>query len=303
MNDMFTQDKIEIIPCQTLIDSLSLKLEIEQTANYLGISYGWHYLLDFVWGANQLQKITNGQKILDAGASLGVMQWWLAKQGATVISVDLEDRKRIDPKLKAWCPIQGLRPSDYDDFVFNDFLPSKNPRKWHKYPSKLSYAVITQLRKLAKHPNKKIGKVYFYQQNIADMIDLEDNSIDAIISISALEHNSLTDLQKCVKELTRVCKVGGAIIATVGAAKETDWYHEPSQGWCFSEKTLVEIFNLEEGYTSNYEKYYQLMCELRNNSELKAKIPSEYFQSGNNGLPWGIWDPKYLPVGIVKVKR
>ena len=102
--------------------------------------------------------------------------------------------------------------------------------------------------------------------------------------------------------VARVLKPGGAILATLGAAKGEDWYHEPSQGWCYSEATLKRVFDIPSVVRSNYQQYDQLFESLRGNKELKDNLASFYFNSGNNGMPWGKWDPQYQPVGIAKVK-
>ena len=71
---------------------------------------------------------------------------------------------------------------------------------------------------------------------------MASESVDAVVSISSLEHNTLEDLPAIVTELMRVLKPGGRLVATVGASKADDWFHEPSQGWCFTEQTLRSIF-------------------------------------------------------------
>ena len=134
------------------------------------------------------------------------------------------------------------------------------------------------------------------------MPDLRDNSVDGVVSISALEHNSLDQLRACVAELERVLKPGGRLVATLAAAKDRDWLHEPSVGWCYTEATLRDVFNLGNDAPSNYGSYDELLERLRNCAELRDSLADFYFRSGSNGMPWGMWDPKYQPVGIVKVK-
>jgi hypothetical protein len=36
---------------------------------------------------------------------------------------------------------------------------------------------------------------------------------------------------------------------------------------------------------------------------LRDNLASFYGRSGENGMPWGVWDPRYQPVGVCKVKR
>jgi ubiquinone/menaquinone biosynthesis C-methylase UbiE len=133
------------------------------------------------------------------------------------------------------------------------------------------------------------------------MADIPDSSIDDIVSISALEHNTIDGLRKVIKELLRVLKPGGKLLATLAAAKDNDWFHEESKGWCFTEKTLRDIFNLHD-CPSNYDRYDELFDALKKSDELKNSLAKFYFESGDNGMPWGVWDPKYQAVGVCKIK-
>jgi len=145
--------------------------------------------------------------------------------------------------------------------------------------------------------------VTIYNQDLVNMSDIPDTSLDAVVSISALEHNEPYILRSVVKELLRVTKPGGKLVATLAAAKEQDWFHEPSKGWCYTEDTLRDIFDLPADCPSNYDRYDKLLEILRDCAELRDNLAHSYFKSGDNGMPWGIWDPKYQPVGLVKVKR
>ena len=95
---------------------------------------------------------------------------------------------------------------------------------------------------------------------------------------------------------------GGRLIATLGAAKHQDWFHEPSKGWCYTEATLRDIFDLSDDCPSNYEHYDDLFESLRDCAESRDNLADFYSKSGNNGMPRRTWDPKYQPVGVVKVK-
>jgi hypothetical protein len=91
--------------------------------------------------------------------------------------------------------------------------------------------------------------------------------------------------------------------ATLGCAKDKDWYHESSQGWCYNEQTLRRIFDLKDDIPTNFDQYDELLKALRANKELEEDLASFYFRSGDNGMPWGKWDPQYQPVGICKIKQ
>jgi hypothetical protein len=124
-----------------------------------------------------------------------------------------------------------------------------------------------------------------------------------VVAVSSLEHNSPDDLGLVVAELMRVLKPGSPLLASLGAAKNEDWFHKPSKGWCYSAESLRRAFDLSDEISSNYADYDQLMQELTNCTTLQKSLASFYFRSGENGMPWGIWDPQYQPVGVIKIKR
>ncbi|GAB4483947.1 MAG: hypothetical protein Kow0088_27330 [Anaerolineales bacterium] len=146
------------------------------------------------------------------------------------------------------------------------------------------------------------GCVWIYNQDLTQLTDIPDNTLDAVAALSALEHNPPERLPSVVQELMRVLKPGGLLLATLGASPDRDWFHEPSKGWCYSEATLRQAFNLSPDAPSNYDRYAELMEALRNCAELRDNLASFYFRSGENGMPWGIWNPQYQSVGVLKVK-
>jgi len=293
-------DKIEIFDSEILNIYQPLVEDFNALSRELHIGLGWHYLLDLSWAAQQLNP-TQGMQVMDAGAGRGVMQWWLAEQGVDVISADRVTRRNFPMNFRQRYRIQGMREEDWAPKTdMYNFLPSLSPLRWHLYPQKL----ITSIRQLRYKPeiDPVRGTVYIYNHDLKSMTDIPDESVDAIVSISALEHNPHDELKDCVAELMRVLKPDGKLIATMAAAREEDWFHEPSKGWCYSEATLREIFDLSSDCPSNYDRYDELFESLRNCNELCDNLADSYFQSGNNGMPWGIWDPKYQPVGVVKIK-
>ena len=157
------------------------------------------------------------------------------------------------------------------------------------------------LRTRRRHP-PRFGTVYISQQDLTALRYVDDESMDAVVSISALEHNTLEDLPSCVAELLRVLRPRGKLIVTVSAAKDRDWFHGPSRGWCLTEATLRRIFSLPDHCQTNFAQYDTLFEALRDSHFLKANLDKLYFLSGDNGMPWGVWDPKYLPVGVMRTK-
>jgi len=100
----------------------------------------------------------------------------------------------------------------------------------------------------------------------------------------------------------RVLKPGGKLVATLCASKDNDWFHEPSKGWCYTDNTLRTLFKLPSETQSNYNEYDRLMNSIENCKELRDNLSIKYKLSRKNGLPGGIWDLQYQPVGVVKVK-
>lgn len=241
---------------------------------------------------------------MDAGAGLGIFQWWLATQEIDVLSVDRMSRYYLPIHFRRQYKVNGWRFRDLfpSPWVYiYDFLPSRTPRNWHLYIEKLN----NSLRELTRQyePILGRGRIYFYRQSLNQLLDVSDDSIDAVVSISALEHNSPGEFRSCVGEILRVLKPGGKLIATLGASKDQDWFHEPSSGWCYTGATLRDIFDLPADCPSTFKRYDELFNLLKESVELRENLAGFYYDSGDNGMPWGICDPKYQPVGIVKVKQ
>jgi len=123
-----------------------------------------------------------------------------------------------------------------------------------------------------------------------------------VVSVSALEHNTPQGLGVVVKELMRVLKPGGVLLATLTAGRDQDWWHEASSGWCYTDNTLRQIFDLPASVSSNYDRYDELFEKLRNCAELRDNLASFYFHDDRKGMPGGVWNPQYQPVGVCKIK-
>lgn len=291
------QECLEILSVTLLDEERRRVTELRHLAGTLGLEFGWHYLLDLTWVLRHLGA-ARGQHVMDAGAGTGIIQWHLAQQGATVYSVDRLDRSALPLRLRAHTRVHGLRPTD---MVSTSAVMGRERATLEG--GKRSKRFIRNLQAILQGLlPRQGGEVILYNEDLAHMSEIEDNSIDNIVSISSLEHNTPEGLERVVNEMLRVLKPGGRIIATLCTAGQTDWFHEPSKGMCYSAATLKRIFQLPADLTDNYGDYDQLMDQLRGCAELRDNLAAFYSRSGNNGMPWGKWDPQYQPVGLIKTK-
>lgn len=297
-------DQLEILPVTLLDTEKSTISDLRRIASRLKLEFGWHYLLDLSWIIRSLNSV-EGQTIIDAGAGTGVIQWFLAAKGAQVISVDRESRAKLPRRFRKRFEVRGLRPKDLEP---ENGLFDRSEGISHRSFKKLVYGLWVSiqsemLKSFAGEEEDHSGQVILYNQDLKNLVDIHDQSVDAVVAVSSLEHNSPEDLDLVVHELQRVLKPGRPLFATMGCAKDQDWFHEPSQGWCYSEDTLRRIFDLDNEIATNFDQYDVLLSALRGNKELEENLASFYFRSGDNGMPWGRWDPQYQPVGVCKVKK
>jgi len=291
-------ERIELLSVSLLDSERETINELKKIAKQLKLEFGWHYLLDISWILGQIEKIAD-QVIIDAGAGTGVIQWFLADQGATVISIDRQSRKNLASKFRRRFSVEGMR---INDLASEQLSPGWGAKSLKSALSDWMDQVRVGLRRSSSSEGNNQGKVIIYNQDLTDLQDIRDNSIDTIVAVSSLEHNSPEGLEAVVTELMRVLKPGGGLLATLGASRDADWFHEPSKGWCYSEQTLKRIFQLPDDAPSNYPNYDTLFEKLVNNQELKQDLASFYAKSGDNGMPWGKWNPEYQPVGVCKRK-
>lgn len=295
-------DRIEILSVDLLDKQRTIVNELQQTAQALGLEFGWHYLLDLSWILCQLGDV-RGMRIMDAGAGTGIIQWHLALKGAQVISVDRGSRASLPLRFRAAVQVDGLRPQDLlpaQTVIQSDLARKTNQPLLRRFPSKIKQW-LRNMSDLQRKP-QSLGKVQIYNQDLANLVDIPDSSIDAVVAVSALEHNTPEGLVKVLAEIQRVLKPGGSLMATLCAARDTDWYHEPSSGWCYTDASLKRLFSLPDDTPSNYASYDSILEGIRNCAELRDHLASFYFKSTANGMPLGVWDPQYPPVGVTKQK-
>ena len=296
------QEKIEILSVKLLDQQRSLVEELRQFAKSVGLEFGWHYLLDLSWIIHQLNQI-QGKRIMDAGAGTGILQWYLAQHGAEVISVDRSSRADLPLRFRNRFNVTGLREIDLNPAgktflkTFNRPIQGSTLYRWLATGKAQARDLFAYLQS-----SDCPGKVQIYNQDLTNLSDIQDDSLDSVVAVSALEHNTPEGLREVVKEIMRVIKPGGLLLATLTAGRDQDWWHEASSAMCYTDTSLREIFELSPDAPSNYAQYDALFEALRNCSELRDNLASFYYQSSDKGMPDGVWDPEYQPVGICKIK-
>ena len=321
-------ERMEILS-EELFDSHRAEMDlVEQFQSRFATALGWHYLLDLAWIIREIRtSLPPGSLLLDAGAGNGILQFLLAELGYNVISADFTGRGLPGENLRRYRGMVHSLNSQKSslDNRYTRHLASVYGRGGGCAPAWLarlfcktgqsrgSLEAVDRFRFLPREnvqpipfegdPAASCGRIFLYRCDLKEMPLIPDGFADAVVSLSALEHNDHPGFASCMDELLRVTKRGGKLVITVSASQSQDWFHEPSKGWCYSEETLRKLCRLPEGVASNYPRKEELLDRLRREGcELHKRLAPVYFESGDNGMPWGKWDPRYQPVGVVKIR-
>lgn len=293
----------------SLLKNTKVLTEIDYWLAYLNWDNGWHYDLDIIWIIEQLEKanIQPGATILDAGAGMGVMQYILASRGYNVISLDFAARE-FPENIKSVFKIKNEENEILDNNPYREFM------KFDKSSVKKREVSVLKLGKLSLE--KRFGRLKSKWMSFKDQIQsksysgeikvmrasfneipLGDGIVDAVVSVSAFEHNNFEDNPKAVSEFKRVCKKGGLnLITTSFTNQKESWFHDPSMGWCFSRNEISKLFN--DNIKGDYD---QVLSNLKNNLTLHKRLSTSYKVSSKNGLPFGDFEKiQYVPIGILK---
>jgi SAM-dependent methyltransferase len=91
------------------------------------------------------------------------------------------------------------------------------------YVEKYGTAKITTLTNWEDHADAKVQKFPLVMGDITKKTDLKDDSFDAVLTLSVLEH--LTDLSGAFDEMTRIVRNGGEMIHMFGPAWSCAYGH------------------------------------------------------------------------------
>lgn len=297
------KDKLELLDT-SLLQAEEIKI-VQHWLDVFRAEIGWHYYLDLIWQVREIKKLNLPPKatIIDAGAGSGMMQFILAGLGYNVLSIDFNERP-IPPRYAKIFDIQAK-----NNRVFtNEYIKHLNTVHVKEKKKSLPARILNILKvinpgyvfELIKSKMAPYGSITFITADFSNLDFIPDQSIDAIVSTSAIEHNeSMETLSLSINEFKRVLKKDGAMFITTSAAEEKTWWHEPSKGYCYNESELKRLFDFKT-VSSNYSNYKEIFSNIKGSRFLQEKLPSFYFNNPNCGMPNGIWDPTYIPVGIIK---
>lgn len=294
-----TRARIELLPLGLLKSHPGKVAFVDEIVRELDLTLGWHYLLDLVWALAELEaaELRSGATILDAGAGLGAMQFCLAGLGYEVLSVDFADRQPSPRMLERYRITRAGAAKAFD----HPYLGRDRAAALASLPGRLKSRLLELWARV--RPRDGATPLVFHQADLTDLSAIASDSVDAVVSVSALEHNGEAQVARILDELRRVLKPGGPMLITTSASGGEDWFHEESHGWCYSEETLRRVFLRGEPCASNYSRYEELMKEIRSSEEMRSRLHPVYYRSGRNGMPWGVWDPRYYPVGVAAWKE
>ncbi|MCC6545859.1 class I SAM-dependent methyltransferase [Candidatus Sumerlaeota bacterium] len=288
-------DKIELLGEELIDHHPALAMEVLGASSRLAIPLGWHYLLDLVWVLRELGDRRN-LEILEIGGGMGLLQFMLADRGHHVISADMRVRTPL-PQLRG---LYGFRSLGNSSAIDHKYLrhhalaaaPSQSPAARFKKALKLGGPVTPT-------PDPNLPQVTLYRCDATNMKEIAGHSVDCVISISALEHNDSTQIRRIVAEAIRVCKPGGVILHTTSACRSGEQVHEQSHSNLFGESELADLYQVLD-HAGNFARYDELCGQLKASRYLGRWLAHTYYRSEKNGMPWGIWNPTYMPVGIRK---
>lgn len=272
---------------------------------------GWHYITDITWIYSQIKSWPTGFKILDAGGGVGPVQFLMAELGFDVTNIDLNLNKPSFSYQKRYKCTYEILPSfkstDYKDFldgldIKRQFLETvvkdtiKKSMPYQMWSAKQYIKKHEQWERAISLETTRKGQVKWLKGNLCNMPEVQDSTFDAVVSLSAIEHIPLEALKKSLREIKRVLKPDARWAVTTSATEQSKTcYHEPSQSNCFSSSDIEKIF---EAIPKGEQNSLEILHKYRNNKYLRENLARFYYKSGRYGMPWGKWDPKYIPVGI-----
>ncbi len=299
----------EFIDPEEQINSQDFKLVESFLKNTGRTEIGWHYIIDITWIYSKIKHWPRHLHILDAGGGGGPLQFFLAEMGYNITNIDMLHQepptaysKRYSMGLQA---LQSYTPTSYRKHISTSVKKSLFNRSKILLKKTSVYKRLSARRYNGRHNRWRYsldmldaptGNVKWIKGNLCAMPEIQPDAFDAVVSLSALEHIPSEMLESALNEIRRVLKPDAHFaITTSGTEQPTTWFHEPSQGYCFSVDDFKKFFAADNRKSEEPKK---ILEKYRQCVYLKDNLAEFYKKSGKFGMPWGKWDPKYIPVGI-----
>ena len=312
-------NRIELLGPKLLRNELVLK-EIDHWLAVMDRPNGWHYDLDIVWLLKNLEQfgMKAGMTILDAGAGLGVTQYVLAARGYRIISLDYAQRDS-PRRAEGIFEIRHAQvpPLDYQhpymshvDLVGGSrnlgTVLRKVATRFAANPTAATLAMGDAGRRLKRvvanltekrRDHSHYGSIEFMQASFHNL-PIPDKSVDAVVSVSAIEHSEKDIIARALLEIRRVVRPGSPILITTSATGEhQDVFHQQTQGYCFTRESLLSLVGEQCECAFDHDRVEQ---ELLNCERLWSRLDPYYYR-WESSLFHGrqrVRSLPYVPVGI-----
>lgn len=284
--------------------------EIRYWSMVLNRPNGWHYDLDIIWILNKLNeyKIKPGDWILDAGAGQGLLQFFLASKGYNIISYDYSERKIL------------YRAKN----IFNISYKNDQSNYKHEYMSHIKYAPENKnindliayfnncglklfLKNIfrwfrgyfyfileSKFINKSsYGKIIMFRGSFQE-ISNSDFNVQAIVSLSAIEHCNKEEIPDCLDKIFKKSPNGPMLITTSVHSEKEDKYEDYFKSWTFGIKSLLDLFNVK----IDAKEINLTEDEINKNKILWKRLASIYYERKESYFKKLGKKAPFIPIGI-----
>ena len=321
------KNSAQLLSTNLLNDHQKLK-EIDHWLRVMDRPQGWHYDMDIIWLLQELEKsgLKKGDTIVDAGGGMGVTQFILAARGFNVISLDFSKREY---PLQANGIFDIQLPSNESLNYTHEYMgsvnygtePVANLNNKKESNSSLVYKTLMKgpvhtlntIKNLMRKRHNNVlnlreksldhtnfGKIKFIRAAFHE-IPLEDMSVDALVSVSAIEHADQALMEQNISEMKRIVKEGGPLLITTSANdNDKDTYHNKTLGWCYSINSLSRMASINVLVKFDYKETEK---EILNSKLWRSRLDSyysndpesEFFKRHMKKLP-------YLAAGLKIIK-
>jgi ubiquinone/menaquinone biosynthesis C-methylase UbiE len=309
---------------------------IVQIDNYKRVTArpnGWHYDLDMAWILRNFEtaNIRPGATILDAGAGFGIFQFLLAGLGYHVISLDFSERIMPASFVKLF-NISGdgmiFTASEYDhqymqliDYgnasphssittffrrLYNiverhDSLEDRLSLGKRALFARLNLLFSSFIRfKTTRLDQKQFeGSIHLVRAPFHECI-IEPLSVDAVVSISAIEHSDIELISDAIAMFRRVAKPGGKIFLTTSMATDGKraFDHEV-HGFNYATSDLQTLFGVCDYELPSQSRLEAYESDLLGMEKLWSRLDRYYRLDPNSHFYRGKFQRlPYLPVGL-----